>query len=41
MLQINAFEKEVTKKALERAKYEDLDKDPGLKDPTKEFKGDL
>ena len=41
MLIINAFEFEVKKKALERAKHEDLDKDPDLKDPTKDFKGDL
>lgn len=41
MTQINAFEIEVKKKALERGKFEDLDKDPDLKDPSKDFKGDL
>ena len=39
--EINAFEVEVNKKAFERAKFEDLDKDPDLKDPSKDFKGDL
>jgi len=41
MIQINAFEVEVKKKALERAKFEDLDKDPDLNNPAKQFKGDL
>jgi len=41
MTQNNAFEIEVKKKALERGKFEDLDKDPDLKDPSKDFKGDL
>jgi E3 ubiquitin-protein ligase MYCBP2 len=31
----------VKKKALERGKFEDLDKEKDLNDPLKEFKGDL
>ena len=32
LILINEFEIDVKKKALERAKFEDLDKDPRLKD---------
>jgi hypothetical protein len=32
-----AYEKLVSKKALERAKFEEIDKDPRLKDPSDSF----
>lgn len=40
-VEINAFEIEVQKKALQRIKFEGLDKDPRLNDPADDFYNNL